>query len=416
MRAPFAVAALVAAALPFVTLPLLSSCAKAEEEQPDEDSSTVISGDSGDAGPASDADAADALAPCDASDPTCVSNVVSCATTDFCPVPVGVDPRFVLTAVWGSSASDVWAVGSGGTVVHYDGVTWRPAATGIVETLHAVWGSGPADVWAVSSASVLLHTKGMQSGVIAFTKLPAAKPGAYGGRSHAVWGTSASDVLVGGAVFDEIDLDTGNTVSGNYLERSASGGDAGASGWKIFQGQDGAWTRATIRAIWGSAASDVWMSADNSTEVPWQRGMLLHRTPGDAGKPGVWTPVDSQSAHVLESIWGSSAADVWAVGAIGTIRHYVTGAVRWAVTPSPSTADLHAVWGSGPNDVWAVGDAGTILHWNGTAWSMRTAAFPLGPKPNLNGVWGSGPNDVWIVGDGITLHFTGPKAGTGGDR
>ena len=29
-------------------------------------------------------------------------------------------------AVWGSSASDVHAVGAGGSILHYDGSTWTP--------------------------------------------------------------------------------------------------------------------------------------------------------------------------------------------------------------------------------------------------------------------------------------------------
>ncbi|MBX3188015.1 MAG: hypothetical protein KF819_13415 [Labilithrix sp.] len=386
--------------LPFVALPALSlvaSCAGAEDQPPGaDDASAVITSDAGDAPP----DDAALEGP-------------TCASADFCPVSVGVDPRYALTSIWGSSATDVWAVGSGGTVVHYDGATWRLAATGIVETLHAVWGSGPTDVWVVSSASVLLHSKGAAGGAISFTSVPAASPDAYGGRAHAAWGSSATDVIVGGAVFDELDLDTGASRSGNYL-RLQPAGDGGAPAWKAFEGDDGAWTRATVRAIWGSSASDVWMSADNSPEIAWMRGLLLHRTPGDGGAPGAWTSVDSQSAHVLASIWGSSANDVWAVGSLGTIRHWAAGATRWAITPSPTSADLHGVWGSGPSDVWAVGDEGTILHYDGKTWATATAAFALGPKPDLHGVWGSGPNDVWVVGDGVVLRFTGPK--TGGDR
>lgn len=409
-------ALLLLVALPLGALPLLASCADSDAEQaPKEDSSTVIT--TTDAGDAATDASSDALAPCDAADPSCVSTVLTCASVAWCPVSIGVDPRYALTSIWGSSASDVWAVGSGGTVIHYDGASWRLAPTGIVETLHAVWGSGPTDVWAVSSASLLLHSNGAQGGVISFTKSAAATPAAYGGRSHAVWGASATDVLVGGALFEEFDLDTGAVTAANYFQGPpVAGPDGGAPAWKLQQGQDGAWTRATVRAIWGSSASDVWMSADNSPELAWMRGMLLHRVPGDGGKTGAWTPVDSQSAHVLESIWGSSAGDVWAVGSLGTIRHYTAGAARWAVTPSPTGVDLHSVWGSSASDVWAVGDDGTILHYDGTTWSTSTAAFPLGPKPNLNGVWGSGPNDVWVVGDGIALHFTGPKAGTGGDR
>ena len=127
--------------------------------------------------------------------------------------------------------------------------------------------------------------------------------------------------------------------------------------------------------------------------------------------PLVWTPVDSQSSVTLESVWGSSASDVWAVGPHGTIRRIRTGDVRWQKVDSPTTHALHGVWGSGPDDVWMVGDEGTILHYDGSKIEPSSLQLPLGPKRNLRSVWGSGPNDVWIVGDEVALHYTGPKPG-----
>ena len=34
-----------------------------------------------------------------------------------------------LNAVWGSAGNDVWAVGAGGTIVHFDGVRWSTVAS-----------------------------------------------------------------------------------------------------------------------------------------------------------------------------------------------------------------------------------------------------------------------------------------------
>ena len=41
------------------------------------------------------------------------------------PLPQGN----TLRAVWGSSATDVFAVGDAGTIVHYDGTTWSSMNT-----------------------------------------------------------------------------------------------------------------------------------------------------------------------------------------------------------------------------------------------------------------------------------------------
>jgi hypothetical protein len=43
--------------------------------------------------------------------------------------------------VWGSSASDVWAVGQDGAIAHWDGAAWSSSNSGTTSSLYAVWGS-----------------------------------------------------------------------------------------------------------------------------------------------------------------------------------------------------------------------------------------------------------------------------------
>jgi hypothetical protein len=53
-----------------------------------------------------------------------------------------------LNGVWGSGATDVFAVGAGGTILHSSdgGATGTLQASGTTQTLNGVWGSGPNDV------------------------------------------------------------------------------------------------------------------------------------------------------------------------------------------------------------------------------------------------------------------------------
>jgi hypothetical protein len=358
---------------------------------------------------------------CDAADTNCTTHVVSCDEVAWCSVPTNVSVLYALTAVWGSGKNDVWAVGSGGTIVHYDGAAWTPTPSGVKNTFYAIWGSGPNDVYTVSDGQIILHGTGFQGASTPWTLVPTPnKPGNTPFVS-AVWGSSAQDVRIGGRAFDFVDPVTGAHGTGDRFTLLLDAGTEAGIGWTPRQGTS------TIRGIWGSSASDVWMVADNSVYVPYQRALTLHGTPADGGgadadigdasvlpDPLVWSPVDSQSTVTLESVWGSSASDVWAVGKVGTVRHITSTDDRWQKVPSPTHEGLHAVWGSGPSDVWAVGDAGTILHFDGTSFQPSSAQFPLGLKPALYGVWGSGPDDVWIVGDGIALHNTGPKPGARG--
>jgi hypothetical protein len=63
----------------------------------------------------------------------------------------------MLQGIWGSSPSDMWAVGSGGTALHYDGSAIREEATGVQSLLLDVWGTGPDDVWAVGEQGIALR-------------------------------------------------------------------------------------------------------------------------------------------------------------------------------------------------------------------------------------------------------------------
>jgi hypothetical protein len=383
----------------------IASCASNEDAGPPPGDAPITVPE---AGPpvVADAGGPDA-ADCDAGDPNCTTEVVACDKVPWCSVPNNLSAFHVLTSLWGTAANDIWAVGSGGTILHYDGTAWVPTPTGLQNTFFGVWGSSANDVWAVSSSQVLLHSNGFKPGATQWENHPAVTEEFNAVFLRAVWGTSPSDVRVGGRAFD---LQAAPDGTGDQYVQTKS--EDGGIAWRPLPGTH------TVRSIWGSSATDVWMTADNSVYVGYQRGMILHGTPSAAGAdaggiddPLTWTEVDSQSNLTLESIWGSSASDVWAVGALGTVRHITPSDTRWQKVDSTTTTDLHSVWGSGPNDVWAVGDSGTILHWDGAKFEESAAQLPLGRKPNLYGVWGSGPNNVWIVGDGVILHYTGPKAG-----
>ena len=58
-------------------------------------------------------------------------------------------PISLLFGIWGSSATDVFAVGRRGTILHYNGSNWSPMTSGTTTDLVDVWGSSSNDVFAV---------------------------------------------------------------------------------------------------------------------------------------------------------------------------------------------------------------------------------------------------------------------------
>ncbi len=386
----------VSALLAMATVPAFASCAESETSAGrDVDASVIAPGT--DAG-TEDAEPVDAG--CRPTDENCVTHQLSCDEAPWCPVATGVSGFYALTAIWGSSKNDVWAVGSGGTIVHWDGAKWTATPASVKNTFNAIWGSGPDNVWIASATDTVFHASGFAGADTLWARESLPVDEDNQAPIFAIWGSGAGDVRLAGQSFAMPVPGTEDFISVNGLTRETLPG--GGSEWR------GSLGTATVQGLWGSAADDVWAVADNSTNVKWQLGLTLHGTEAPGADDLEWTEVDSRSSVRLRSVWGSSPNDIWAVGDIGTIRHVTSAdAKQWQVVASPTRERLHAVWGSATDDVWAVGEAGTILHYDGKAWTKTIAAFPLGKKPTLYGVWGSGRNDVWIVGNGIALHYTG---------
>lgn len=131
----------------------------------------------------------------------------------------------------------------------------------------------------------------------------------------------------------------------------------------------------------------------------------------------------------LESIWGSSATDVWGVnGDAPDVRdclwHY--DGVKWvrAIEGTPITAGngnivVYSVWGSAQNNVWAFGRkinqgslSAFIMHYNGIQWVDATPANVAALSANLYCVYGAAANNIWVGGYEYALHYNGSNWNT----
>jgi hypothetical protein len=65
-------------------------------------------------------------------------------------------------SVSGTSQWDVWAVGSIGAIVHWDGSAWSLKSSGTGGMLRGVW-AGPSDAWAVGVVGTIIHNNGSGS-------------------------------------------------------------------------------------------------------------------------------------------------------------------------------------------------------------------------------------------------------------
>jgi hypothetical protein len=104
--------------------------------------------------------------------------------------PAGSDN---FNAVWGSSETDVFAVGDSGKVFHFNGTTWSLMASNTVLPLYGVWGTSDSDVFAVGKNGTIIHYNGNVGQLWSLmTNLTPTK------TLNSVWGTSSSNVFAVG--------------------------------------------------------------------------------------------------------------------------------------------------------------------------------------------------------------------------
>ncbi len=287
-----------------------------------------------------------------------------------------------LLSVWGTSATDVWAVGAdardgtGPLVIHYDGATWSRVETGQpAGGLWWVFGFPDGPIYMGGDGGVILRYQGG-----AFTRM--TTPGTN--TVFGIWGASPSDVWAVGGAFD----------SAGFAWRLTGGGDA--------------WTAEPslpadvppMAAIWkafGTSASDVWLVGSSGVSLHWD-GTALTR-----GSTGVGSSLFTVHAN---------ATRYAAVGGLsnGIIVEYQAGA--WHnVTPEPAPPALAGVC-LGPDESGvAVGALGSVYTRSASGWTEETLGFDL--AQNLHGSWLDPRGGVWAVGgrtfstpltDGVLIH------------
>jgi hypothetical protein len=283
----------------------------------------------------------------------------TCNTGTWCnetPQTPQVTPRPLLHAVWAASASDVFAVGEGGTIWRRSSTAWTAMTSGTSSKLLGVWGTSSSNVWAVGVAGTILHFNGTAWSVIT---------GVTTSDLDAVWGSSSTDVWFAA---------TGAVLHWNGSAFSASAFSTSAS----FAGH--------LLSVSGTGPSDVWATGELTN---------LHHYDGTT-----WWPVNpGAGTSTFYAVLAVAPGDVWCTdfNSPKDAMHLTGG--NW-VAKSPG-ATFNSLAAFSANDIWGVGSSTTIGHWNGTSW---TTSQPVGSIGNLWSVT-TAPSHVWTVGDGgLILH------------
>jgi hypothetical protein len=155
-----------------------------------------------------------------------------------------------LLKVWGTSASQVFAVGQAGMILEFDGFRWRQSASGTGEDLISLWGTGPDRIIAV------------------------------GGRSNGL------AVVYDGTGWTPRSLAPLPGLNGVFIERPDSAKVVGLIGTAATITLDGFGivsedtpTPLTLHAVWGDGTGRTYAVGGRSNQTPYQGVALVRMQP-----------------------------------------------------------------------------------------------------------------------------------------
>jgi hypothetical protein len=259
---------------------------------------------------------------------------------------VGAPISSDLHDVWGSSGTNVYAVGDSGIIRHFNGVETVNEPTGVSTRELAVSGSGASDVHVAGEGGALLHFDGVEWTTV-HTGLDDPLVSVSAIASGRAWAVG---------------------TAGTVLEYSAAR-------WRVRY--------AGTPAQFEATAYDIMVGEENGHGLAWV---------GD----DTWTI--NEPLHGLSAF---SDRDAYAVGDAGAIYHLE--GTQWTPQASNTSEPLRGIAGlhdrfGNPLRLYAVGHAGTVRVWKGSTWT--TATLPAdAASMNFVAVWAGAIDDVFAVAD-----------------
>ncbi len=253
------------------------------------------------------------------------------------------------------TASNGWAVGYWGEVLHYDGVTWSIYTTWPVQYLQDVDFSGADFGFAVGYAGACIQ---------------------YNGANWSSMGIPSSQS------FNAVGIPPGQ----------ANVAWAGGGNGHLWRWSGGVWSQVSlgttriIHDIYWSSASDGWLCGDY--------GIVYHY--GGTS----WSAVSAFTSTTFYCIYALSPTNVWVGGSGGRLYHYE--GYTWAQVSTPTSNAIREMAFNGANDGWAVCDKGTVIHYDGVGWSIINISPPT--TENFSGMNMLGTTGGWAVGTAGTIY------------
>ncbi len=320
---------------------------------------------------------------------------------------------FGTTDAWGSGAGDVWFSG-GTTVHHWDGNAMEAITVPGAFNLTAIAGTSPTDVWASDIYGALHRFDGsdwsalkapiVPGDFVGVSAQPSGEAWAIGNRgsvghrdASGAWSAEDSPTespLVGvaatptetflfsnGGSYRRLDGDWELVIGGAGLADAceAADGTTWAVGASFARYEGGEWALDDFVPAGGAdraycVGSEVWAAP----RAPFDDEIGALYTNANDGAGWAHVGLASVSSWTVRATFSGGPDDGWVVAVDPKSTARVVMRFDGAEGREVSLAgEVLGVGGSSPDDVWLVGTSGLVRAWDGTDWTVADA--PGGP-------------------------------------
>ncbi|MDD5307551.1 MAG: hypothetical protein PHU25_09560 [Deltaproteobacteria bacterium] len=293
-----------------------------------------------------------------------------------------------LRAIMGTGPNDIYAAGTCGLLLHFDGKKWNEVDLGVDGRLNAVWTIAQDNVLVGGESFDECHSEDVSAHKGFIHHFDGSSWQKVYERSEdysaiqSIWGASPNDIYAGGDDYHQLHGSINHFDGSSWLNISAANIYPVCS---IWDGQP--------QHIWGFSSGELYIYCrEHDADDVWAD---LFYFPGRFNQECsiINLPSGYSSLSGRGSVWGSSPDDVFAVRDTGPIIYRFDG-IKWSEMATGGVEGLLSIWGLGPKDVYAVGLDGQVLHYDGEAWNSMKANI----AGDLLGVWGT-KEAIYAVGD-----------------
>ena len=322
-----------------------------------------------------------------------------------------------LVGVWGTSASNVFAVGTFGTILRFNGQSRSVMSSPTGNVLLDVWGLGPDDIYAVGAGWRFDTTDGVAG---------ADRPETA--ELWAVWGPDHSNIFAAGRTARCSGSkapagfrwrvrppcscwESGEPAQPTSMRSASRARWSSSTRWSLMPLP----LRADLYGIWGTSAGNVLAVGNNGAMVlfngsAWTLALqsvsaehlrAVHASPratswwrDGAGRPFIGRAPAGESVPPTQPLRCGGGAGESGLRRGQCRAVYRESGSNWTPLPIPTRRTLYGA-SRQEGELLVVGDSGTILRYDGAQWKNESVPW----STLLRSVWTDTAGAAFVVGD-----------------